>query len=130
MLGAPGRPRTRRRSRPDIPKDYLEAFGNIYTEAADAIDATLAGQTSADVLAPGIDDGAERPGQHVAEARRSRPALSRPGAVLHARIGAGGAGRGDGDDRDRLRRQGTGLHRSRRASSQAGAVWVPMMGAS
>ena len=57
MLGAPGRPRTRRRSRPDIPKDYLEAFGNIYTEPADAIDAAHAGHTPAGVLTPGIDYG-------------------------------------------------------------------------
>ena len=39
------------------PEGYLEAFGNIYNEAADAIDAALAGLTPGDVLAPGIDDG-------------------------------------------------------------------------
>ena len=83
----PGRtPRTAacRASRAGTPKDYPEAFGNIYTEAADAIDAAHAGHTPADVLTPGIDDGVKGL------------------AFIEAAV----------------------------ASSQAGAVWVPMMGAS
>ena len=62
------------------PEGYLEAFGNVYAEAADAIEAFRGGLLPADGLAPGIDDGVKGM------------------AFIEAAI----------------------------ASSQAGAVWVPL----